>query len=843
MQTSARPSATPQRGIVDNSRLVVMGEYKWLEGRDASRAYGNRWDSPVRDCPVRDWDLLLRQRNHGRRYGPIGRCIEPGTRVDLQAVHNPKEIKLRSPIAGIPGQEMGRRVSVLFGSILTACYLCGPLDAQRVDVTRVEPTSVELDAHYQRVLVELRGTDIRHLTTAQAKERKRLIQVLEKYRLAGVFGENTEDPGRRMPYFVDRAGRRCAVANLLDHSGMGALTEQVRADANHAWVAELADNRALRAWLRKSGLTLDEAARIQGPSRGIGRVDREPDPPAELVVESWIGPGDVNRPSPDPSMGSGPLGRVEMGTGSRPPTRTPRPRRGTPISSLPAQDWSTWWGWNRREFIHPRSTLAPSVTPSIQATVAVPRDLLKEQLTVELLKQLEDRDGYVRRAACVALGRLGGPKSVPALIGMLDDPVLGVRHGTILALGGTGSARAVFELIHIAKSGRARGSKESIGSLSRPLALIALGLANRFGCKVDTASLIPSLVDEDDPSQRRELVMARLLHQVLAPGSAATGFAREMAMGKNTPLALRCRAIEVLPIEPDADTLLTLIRALNGSRLEARRSAALALGHLDHKLALQPLMTAFELEGEHLTRAFLLLSIGQQATKPARDFLLDQLRKGRKTLKPWTALGLGLSIRKDGLGDKRVGDALRRALRTEKNQHAHGAYLIALGLSRDNASVPILLKSMLEARVSTTRVAAAEGLVLVGPDVARPAIKKRMLSDLCYYARSTYAGILGCIGKAADASFLAKALRDESHPVARLSIATALGMLDRNAGFAPLMKILRDPDTNSKARAQVIEGLGMAVSGKSDPELAKLYKRANFVVFPGWMQSMLWVGL
>ena len=69
----------------------------------------------------------------------------------------------------------------------------------------------------------------------------------------------------RVPWFVDSEGRRCAVAFLLDHTGRGDLTLAVRQECNHAWIAGLANNTALQDWLQEHGLTLAEAARIQGP--------------------------------------------------------------------------------------------------------------------------------------------------------------------------------------------------------------------------------------------------------------------------------------------------------------------------------------------------------------------------------------------------------------------------------------------------------------------------------------------------------------------------------------------------------------------------------------------------
>jgi hypothetical protein len=67
---------------------------------------------------------------------------------------------------------------------------------------------------------------------------------------------------------VDASGTLCAVAHLLATSGRRDVVDRVAAERNNAYVAELADDTALVAWLDSNGLTLEEAARIQAPYVG-----------------------------------------------------------------------------------------------------------------------------------------------------------------------------------------------------------------------------------------------------------------------------------------------------------------------------------------------------------------------------------------------------------------------------------------------------------------------------------------------------------------------------------------------------------------------------------------------
>ena len=75
-------------------------------------------------------------------------------------------------------------------------------------------------------------------------------------------------------------------------------------------------------------------------------------------------------------------------------------------------------------------------------------------------------------------------------------------------------------------------------------------------------------------------------------------------------------------------------------RWVARITAAFALGQIADPLALPALQTGYDLEGEPVTRGFLLLSIGEQGGDPARAFLGSELEEGPQIMQPWSALAL-----------------------------------------------------------------------------------------------------------------------------------------------------------------------------------------------------------
>jgi hypothetical protein len=121
-------------------------------------------------------------------------------------------------------------------------------------------------AHFDSVLVELPARDLAALTVQQRARRTSLLETLRIYRDRGAFPKNYDFPGQAVPYFVDRkTGILCAVAHLLESTARRDIVDRVAATDNNVWVAQLASDTAFTGWLDASGLTLDEAARIQVP--------------------------------------------------------------------------------------------------------------------------------------------------------------------------------------------------------------------------------------------------------------------------------------------------------------------------------------------------------------------------------------------------------------------------------------------------------------------------------------------------------------------------------------------------------------------------------------------------
>jgi hypothetical protein len=195
---------------------------------------------------------------------------------------------------------MKKLVVVLAGSAIALSLTAatarhGARDDSRARQFRAE--AVRLVAHFDSVDRELRGVDVSCLSATQKAMRAQLISWLRDYRNAGRFPENDRFANRAVPFFRDSHGTLCAMAYLIDRSGRGDIVDRIASTRNNAFIHQLTDDPALVAWLDASGLSVDEAARIQPQYDG------------EIVV---VDNNDrVSRPYAILSMG---LGSVAMGS-------------------------------------------------------------------------------------------------------------------------------------------------------------------------------------------------------------------------------------------------------------------------------------------------------------------------------------------------------------------------------------------------------------------------------------------------------------------------------------------------------------------------------------------------
>ena len=165
----------------------------------------------------------------------------------------------------------------LIALVLAACAADAPSTDQRLLHVRTE--AARLREHFDTVDRELRARDASTLNAQQRAARLTLIDWLRDYRDNGVFPQNTRFPDRATPFFRDDRGTLCAMAYLIARSGRNDIVDRIAQTRNNAYIRELTDDTALVDWLDDSGLTADEAARIQPAYPcGIGNICTPPQP-------------------------------------------------------------------------------------------------------------------------------------------------------------------------------------------------------------------------------------------------------------------------------------------------------------------------------------------------------------------------------------------------------------------------------------------------------------------------------------------------------------------------------------------------------------------------------------
>lgn len=711
--------------------------------------------------------------------------------------------------------------------------------------------------HYQRVENELVRSTRADLTPDQSARRAALVAALRDYRLAQVFGINRIEADARLPQFVDDEGRRCAVAQLLHTTGDDALVELVRTIDNGAWVVDLEHDTEFHGWLRHHGLTLWEAARIQIPSLGGRGGPRDTGPgsggpgsggpasggPATPAPDAPAGP-ESGRPSRGPGSPAGsPGGGLAGGNGPSTPGSGAAPG-GLALGDA-NESWWVWWEHNKLDFLRPnrlRLWDGPISGEDVEGQIARQMLLLRRTIVPVLRQMSREGDADLRAAAAVALGRIGGPEAVPALIERLDDPSALVRSRAILALGATGSPDAAQPLLAIARTGRHdAGRGADVVANARGLAIVGLALGRRLGMDAAIDKEVAKIVASPKKADRRELGVAGLIYHRLAPCAELEGPARELAAGRSGPVEVRCRAAESLGSGDAGEVLSELMDLLHGPRLEVRRSAALALGTFDHDLVLPALLTAAEAESEPMARGFVLASIGRQGGPKAREALARELEEGPKSQRAWAALGLGLALRGEDHAESRA--LLREGAAKERNAMVKAAFWVACGLAGDVESIDMLAEALREDSSPRRRMYAATALTLVGTESARTILLERLEDERSPLVRVAIAQGLGVYGRVQDAQAILEVLDDVRDPSLQGLAAVAAGFHGSGEALRQLVKRANDEKAPRVARASAVDAIGLLL-GVSEPLVfSEISSGSNYLEYSDWVNELLQVSL
>jgi len=126
--------------------------------------------------------------------------------------------------------------------------------------------AIRIRTHLAYVERLLRAVDVSGWSEAARERRRENLDRLHAYAAAGRFPTG-DSPERRLPTFIDDAGRRCAVAALVEASAGPELAFAIGRRFRNAYISAI-DDPAFDAWVSTSGLTRDELAMIQ-PAYGF----------------------------------------------------------------------------------------------------------------------------------------------------------------------------------------------------------------------------------------------------------------------------------------------------------------------------------------------------------------------------------------------------------------------------------------------------------------------------------------------------------------------------------------------------------------------------------------------
>lgn len=716
-------------------------------------------------------------------------------------------------------------------------------------------THADLLGHYDAVLEELRAADTSHLDAEGRDARVAAIASLAAYRAAGDFGRSSTDPSARGFLFVDGDGRRCAVAHVLDAFGEEDLVLGIAGGRNSACISQLVDEPGLAdAWAR-TGLSLAEAARIQGPNMGNptnwGARPAPPATPGDSAPPgagrsaSGTGGGAAARGAASTGQGgsageaAGTLRGASARTGDRATSARTQSARtasstGTDEAPFVMEDWWTWWEMNKLRFMRPHRLDMDAREDrgerygERRAPATADIHALRERVVSTLRTALDDEGPEIRGRAAVALGRLGGAAAVPHLLPLLEDGSRVVRESAVLGLGATRSASAVSVLLNLAA-----GDAAGLGPDGRQLALLSLALARRGGYSDSLDGLVSAWITSLPTGARSDMADGALLYQLLVHDDELAVWARDLVQDGDADSRTRGLAAAAMRrvSEPGLDVpMLTL--ALGDVDLELRRAAALSLGRIPHDLVAGPLATAFEVEHDPRTRGALLIGLGERGGIPARDMLLAALDGANRDVRAFAAFGTALYARRTG--DVRARAALRDALGSSRNRDLRGALVLSCGIAGDVDATDALARILERDREGRVRSFAALSLGMLGAGSAE-VLRAQIAVETDAIARVGLVQALGMLGDASDTAALLTALREVDDPALRGLVAVGLAFHGSRPAAAGLLEVVDDGDVSDASRASAIEALGLMLDAQPGLQLAEVTSSANTDNFPDWL--------
>ena len=122
--------------------------------------------------------------------------------------------------------------------------------------------NLRIRTHLAYAEMILRSNETTHLDKPILQKRNILLDHLHKYWTKGIFPKNYDGENDKSPCFIDKEGNICAVGYLVEKTESREMAEFINADFKSSGNAEMKSS-ALHDWLKRNGLTKEDAAIIQ----------------------------------------------------------------------------------------------------------------------------------------------------------------------------------------------------------------------------------------------------------------------------------------------------------------------------------------------------------------------------------------------------------------------------------------------------------------------------------------------------------------------------------------------------------------------------------------------------
>jgi HEAT repeat protein len=316
--------------------------------------------------------------------------------------------------------------------------------------------------------------------------------------------------------------------------------------------------------------------------------------------------------------------------------------------------------------------------------------------------------------------------------------------------------------------------------------------------------------------------------ELLPPLDEIKGATAEFLIGAlqkyaRQPLVVQQSAVLALGLIGDADDQ----EVDQWIRHELKRAAGHSGDPLAKRFALMALAEVGAREGQ-----------GDQpwaGTQEVRGQLLQVLSRGKKSVKPWAGLALGVLGHELALAsqplDPSVDKALQRMTKLAKNADDLGAYALAAGLRRDRSAAPQLLSKLEKTKHDDARAYAAMGLGLMG---AREAVEplQAILADSEGSVRNRAGLALGMLGDVSVVERLIAELQDpDTTTEEKAALAQALGFIGDQRAVDALVRLAHDKETEgmmSVARDRAVLALGLLADAGTAAWRVRLAHGANY---------------